>query len=162
MCSDCHGVTPNNNVSKIWNASGTRNNQGSPSTIRSATSTQRDMFEFADWSDSDMDDLAAYVNAVRYGKTIAPPALTNEECLFAWAESQLPAAFQAPAFQRGSISTLNYRLYSVAGQTNALGYNTADAVVWVLAPSFGFPAAAALDGATSASLVGSARAAGCK
>ena len=105
MCSDCHGVTPSTNVSKVWNASGSRSDQGFPSVIRNAISTQRDMFEFSDLTDSDLADLASYINAIRYGKSITPPSLTDAECLFNWAEIQLPTVFKAPAVQSGTIAT---------------------------------------------------------
>ena len=162
MCSDCHGVTPSTNVSKVWNASGSRSDQGFPSVIRNAISTQRDMFEFSDLTDSDLADLASYINAIRYGKSITPPSLTDAECLFNWAEIQLPTVFKAPAVQSGTISTLGYRVYSVDGTTNALGHDTADSQIWVLAPSFGFAAPAPLGSATSASLLSTSRAAGCR
>lgn len=161
-CSDCHGVTPSNNVSRIWNASGTRADQGAPFVIQRAIGTQRDMFEFSDLTDTDLADLAAYINAVRYGKAITPPTLSNEECLFNWAEVQLPTVFKAPSIQRGTVSTINYRLYSVDGTTNALGHNTVDASVWVLAPSIGFPNPMPLDSATSAGLFSASRAASCR
>lgn len=162
MCSDCHGVTPSNNVSRVWNASGTRSDQGAPFVIRGAIGTQRDMFEFSDLTDTDLVDLAAYINAVRYGKAITPPVLSNEACLFNWAEAQLPTVFKAPSIQQGTASTLNYRLYSVDGTTNALGHNTVDSLVWVLAPSFGFPNPMPLDSATSAGLFSASRAASCR
>jgi hypothetical protein len=84
------------------------------------------------------------------------------ECLFTWAEIQLPTVFKAPAVQSGTISTLGYRVYSVDGTTNALGHDTADSQIWVLAPSFGFAAPAPLGSATSASLLSTSRAAGCR
>ena len=88
--------------------------------------------------------------------------MSNEECLFNWAEVQLPTVFRAPSIQRGTVSTINYRLYSVDGTTNALGHNTVDASVWVLAPSIGFPNPMPLDSATSAGLFSASRAASCR
>jgi cytochrome c553 len=162
MCSDCHGVTPNQNVKNVWNASGTIASQGIPSVIRGRIAIQRDMFEFASWPDTDLADLAAYINAVRYGKPIAAPTLSNEECLFNWAESQLPSVFNAPAVQVGAISSLNYRLYGAGAVVNALGHNAADSQVWVLAPGLGFAAPTPLGVSSSAGLFAASRAAGCR
>ena len=70
-CMDCHGSTPNANFSQIWNASGTRASQGDPATITRAIQSNQGglMFQFDVVSATDLADLAAYVNAMRYGKS---------------------------------------------------------------------------------------------
>lgn len=134
----------------------------SPGAIRVGINTQRDMFEFSGSTDTDLADLAAYINAIRYGKPITQPTLSDEECLFNWAEIQLPTVFKALAIQQGTVSTLNYRVYSVDNITNAIGDDTADSRIWILAPLFGFAAPAPLDSGTSANLFSTSRAAGCR
>ena len=163
MCSDCHGVTPNRDVKKIWNASGTSANQGVPSSIRNSSNREAEMREFAAWSDADIADLAAYINAVRYGKSItATPALSKEDCLYAWAESQYAGVFKAPALQSGSQGTLSYRLYSANNALNALGHDSAEGQTWVWAAALGLAAPAPLGVGLSAGLYASAQAAGCR
>lgn len=162
MCSDCHGTTPAGNVSRIWNASGTAADQGLPSVIRQAIGSQREMAEFSTLSSTDLDDLASYINAVRYNKAIEAPALSREDCLFAWAESILPAVFRAPAVQQGRVSTISYRLYNADSGTTGVGLDGANGQVWVLAQVLGFADAAPLDAVTSASLLSQARGAGCR
>jgi len=157
-CTACHGLTAATNVQNSWNAAGTATNQGDGAIIRRGINSQPMMADYKTWSDADLVDLAAYINASRYKKSL----LTNERCIFAWAEAQLPTVFTAPAVQTGTLSTLNYRLYLVGADTNAVGFNTADSQVWVLAPSLGLTAPVSLGAATSASLIGTARTANCK
>ena len=157
-CTACHGLTAATNVQGTWNASGTAANQGDGAVIRKGINSQPMMADYKTWSDADLADLAAYINASRYKKSL----LTNESCVFAWAEGQLPTAFKAPAAQTGTLATINYRLYVAGADTNALGFNTADSQVWVLAPSLGFAAPASLGAATSASVIATARTANCR
>lgn len=154
-CSSCHGATPATNISKSWNASGTAADQGNASSILKGINSEPTMSMFKGvLSTTDQSDLAAYINAVRYGKSQA----TDDQCFFGWAEAQLPALFSKPAVQQGSAGTIAYRLYAT---NNAVGYNSADSQVWVLAPSLGFANPVPLGAATSVSLVSSARAANC-
>ena len=95
------------NIRKIWSASGTLSDQGFPGAISAGINTQRDMSEFSGSTDTGLANLAAYINAIRYDKPIAQPMLGDEECLFNWAEIQLPTVFEAPAVQHGTVSTLN-------------------------------------------------------
>lgn len=58
-------------MAKIWNASGSTGDKGNPASIRagiSANSGGMGMYSAA--SDADLADIAAFVNAVRYGKTL--------------------------------------------------------------------------------------------
>jgi cytochrome c553 len=76
-CIDCHGVPkPDvvNNLLKINNAMGTAADQGVPSAIRRGIQTSSQMAEFAAVSDADLADLAAYVNAIKYGKPLTDAA----------------------------------------------------------------------------------------
>lgn len=154
-CSSCHGATPATNVSKSWNASGTAANQGDGNSILRGINNEPTMGMFKGvLSTTDLNDLAAYINAVRYNKSQA----TDDQCVFGWAEVQLPAVFSKPAAQQGSAGTISYRLYATG---NAVGYNSADGQVWVLAPSLGFANPMPLGVATSTGLMGSARSANC-
>lgn len=157
-CTNCHGATAATDMQKSWNASGTVANQGNPASIRKGINGEPMMADYKTWSDADLADLAAYINASRYKKSL----LTNESCVFAWAEGQLPTVFKAPAAQTGTLATINYRLYVAGADTNALGYDTASSEVWILAPGLGFAAPAPLGAATSASVIGMARTANCK
>jgi cytochrome c553 len=72
-CAGCHGAKPDADLKKIWNASGTAaaNDKGTPASIRSGINnpaTGMGMYSAA--SDADLADIAAYVNAVRYGKPL--------------------------------------------------------------------------------------------
>ena len=154
-CSSCHGATPATNVSGSWKASGTAANQGDASSILKGINNEPTMSMFKGvLSATDQSDLAAYINAVRYNKSQA----TDDQCVFTWAEVQLPAVFGKPAAQQGSAGTISYRLYATG---NAVGYNSADGQVWVLAPSLGFANPMPLGVATSTGLMGSARSANC-
>jgi hypothetical protein len=76
-CIDCHGdPKPDvvNNLLKINNAMGTAADQGVPSAIRRGIQTSSQMAEFAAVSDADLADLAAYVNAIKYGKPLTDSA----------------------------------------------------------------------------------------
>lgn len=157
-CTACHGLTAATNVQGSWNAAGNASNQGDGAVIRRGINNQPMMADYKTWSDADLADLAAYINASRYKKSL----LNNESCVFAWAEGQLPTVFKAPAAQTGTLATINYRLYVSGADTNALGYDTASSEVWVLAPGLGFAAPAPLGAATSASLIGMARTANCR
>ncbi len=154
-CSSCHGATPATNVSKSWNASGTAANQGDASSILRGINSEPTMSMFKGvLSTADQSDLAAYINAARYNKSVA----TNDQCVFTWAEVQLPAVFSKPAAQEGAAGTISYRLYATG---NAVGYNSADGQVWVLAPNLGFASPMALGVSTSTGLLSSARTANC-
>lgn len=72
-CASCHGAPKPDVVSnllKINNAAGTAADQGVPSAIRRGIQNARGMAEFAALSDADLADLAAYVNAIAYTKTL--------------------------------------------------------------------------------------------
>lgn len=154
-CSSCHGATPATNVSGSWKASGTAANQGDASSILKGINNEPTMSMFKGvLSTTDQSDLAAYINAARYNKSQA----TDDQCVFTWAEVQLPSVFAKPAAQQGSAGTISYRLYATG---NAVGYNSADGQVWVLAPSLGFATPVALGAATSTGLMSSARTANC-
>jgi hypothetical protein len=67
----CHGAAPDTDVSKIWNASGTSGDQGVPGAIRRGINAgSGGMGMYSAVSDADLADMAAYVNAVRYGKSL--------------------------------------------------------------------------------------------
>lgn len=153
-CSSCHGATPASNVAKSWNASGTASDQGNGASISKGIANESMMAMFKGMSTTDINDLAAYINAARYKKSES----TNDQCVFTWAEAQLPAVFGKPAAQQGSAGTISYRLYATG---NAVGYDSADGQVWVLAPSLGFASPVPLGTATSTGLMGSARTANC-
>jgi hypothetical protein len=75
-CSSCHGApTPDviGNKYKINNAAGTAGDHGYPTSIVTGIQNVGSMNEFSAAASADLIDLAAYVNAVRYGK-----ALTDE------------------------------------------------------------------------------------
>jgi mono/diheme cytochrome c family protein len=70
-CANCHGATPSQNISKIWNASGTAADQGSPGAIGTGISNNSGgMSQFRSVSTTDLADIASYINAVRYNKPI--------------------------------------------------------------------------------------------
>jgi hypothetical protein len=58
------------NLLKINNAMGTAADQGAPETIRRGIQNLSQMLEFAAVSDADLADIAAYVNAVKWGKPL--------------------------------------------------------------------------------------------
>jgi hypothetical protein len=66
-CATCH--TPiGNNPSKILNAVGTATDQGNPASIRKGiVANSGGMGSFAAVSDADLADIAAYVNATKWG-----------------------------------------------------------------------------------------------
>lgn len=70
-CALCHGATkPEKGLLKIENAAGTAADQGDPASIRRGIQNSSRMYEFAAVTDADLADLAAYVNATLYSKTI--------------------------------------------------------------------------------------------
>lgn len=71
-CMDCHGSTPRANFSQIWNASGTASSQGDPSAIVRGIQANSGgaMGLYASVSSADLADIAAYINATRYGKPL--------------------------------------------------------------------------------------------
>jgi cytochrome c553 len=74
-CSQCHGATPNTNNQLIWNASGTAANQGVASAITKGISGNAGgMGVFSIATATELADIAAYINAVRYGKAIVAPS----------------------------------------------------------------------------------------
>ena len=70
-CVDCH-FNPRQNFSNIWNASGTPSDNGNPLAISQAIAANQGgvMFQFDVVSAADLADIAAYINASRYGKTL--------------------------------------------------------------------------------------------
>jgi mono/diheme cytochrome c family protein len=80
-CASCHGAKPDTDMAKIWNASGTAADQGEPGSIRRGIQGNAGgMGFFSGVSDPDLADIAAYVNAVRYGKVLtnAPNAVVSQ------------------------------------------------------------------------------------
>ncbi len=70
-CALCHGASkPESGLLKIENAAGTAVNQGDPAAIRRGIQNSSRMYEFAAVTDADLADLAAYVNATLYTKTL--------------------------------------------------------------------------------------------
>lgn len=69
-CRDCHGDPPGNGIAAILNAAGPRDSQGEPGIIRAKINSYFLMQQFAGVSDTDLADIAAYVNAVRWGKPL--------------------------------------------------------------------------------------------
>ncbi len=76
-CASCHGGVPMN-ISNLWKASGTAADQGDASVIRSAiTSKLGGMEQFAAVNGTDLIDIAAYINAVRYSKAVVAPPIAG-------------------------------------------------------------------------------------
>lgn len=69
-CRDCHGTPPGSIIAAILNAAGTPDSQGEPAIIRAKINSYFPMQQFAGVSDADLADIAAYVNAVRWGKPL--------------------------------------------------------------------------------------------
>lgn len=85
-CASCHGSKPDTDMAKIWNASGTAADQGEPGSIRRGIQgNSGGMGFFSGMSDPDLADIAAYVNAIRYGKVLtnAPNAVVSQP-FFLW------------------------------------------------------------------------------
>jgi hypothetical protein len=67
-CATCHGSKPDTNMAKIWNAVGTASDHGNPVSIRKGiVANSGGMGSFAAVSDADLADIAAYVNATKWG-----------------------------------------------------------------------------------------------
>lgn len=69
-CRDCHGDPPGAGIAAILNAAGAQGSQGEAGIIRTKINSYVLMQQFAGVSDSDLADIAAYVNAVRWGKPL--------------------------------------------------------------------------------------------
>lgn len=69
-CRDCHGDPPGAGIAAILNAAGSQDSQGEPGIIRAKINSYFPMRQFAGVSDTDLADIAAYVNAVRWGKPL--------------------------------------------------------------------------------------------
>lgn len=69
-CRDCHGDPPGAGIAAILNAAGAQDSQGEPAIMRAKINSYFLMQQFAAVSDPDLADIAAYVNAVRWGKSL--------------------------------------------------------------------------------------------
>lgn len=69
-CRDCHGTPPGSGIAAILNAAGAESSLGDPGIIRAKINSYFPMQQFAGVSDADLADIAAYVNAVRWGKPL--------------------------------------------------------------------------------------------
>jgi mono/diheme cytochrome c family protein len=76
-CRDCHGPTPGvNGITDILKSAGTQESQGIPSVIRAAINNNEccvfgvGMGQFSGVTDAQLADIAAYVNASVWNKTL--------------------------------------------------------------------------------------------
>jgi cytochrome c553 len=76
-CSICHGATAPGvgGIDDILNAAGTADSQGEPSVIRAAINRNEGaslggMGQFSALTDAQLADIAAYINATRWNKTL--------------------------------------------------------------------------------------------
>lgn len=69
-CRDCHGDPPGAGIAAILNAAGAQATQGEPAIIRAKIGSYFPMQQFSAVSDADLADIAAYVNAVAWGKPL--------------------------------------------------------------------------------------------
>jgi hypothetical protein len=68
-CADCHGNSPATNINNVLSAAGSGASQGDPAVISNAIAANRaGMGDMATLNAAQLADLAAYINAVRYGK----------------------------------------------------------------------------------------------
>jgi mono/diheme cytochrome c family protein len=71
VCADCHGSSPGvGGINKILQAAGTVDSQGIPSVISGQIRTNAQMTQFSGLSSQDIADLAAYINASKWGKPL--------------------------------------------------------------------------------------------
>ena len=71
VCADCHGSSPGvGGINKILQAAGTVDSQGIPSVISNQIATYAQMKQFSGLSGQDIADIAAYVNASKWGKPL--------------------------------------------------------------------------------------------
>jgi cytochrome c553 len=70
-CRDCHGLTPGaGGATAILNAAGTQDSGGDASVIRAAINEGGVKAQFAALTDAQLADIAAYINATRWGKPL--------------------------------------------------------------------------------------------
>ena len=71
VCADCHGSSPGvGGINKILQAAGTEDSEGIPSVISNQINTYAKMMQFKGLSNADIADIAAYVNASKWGKPL--------------------------------------------------------------------------------------------
>jgi hypothetical protein len=107
-CASCHGAKPDTDMAKIWNASGTSADQGEPGSIRRGIQGNAGgMGFFSGMSDPDLADIAAYVNAVRYGKqlTLAPNAVASQPFVL-WQNGAKVTSITLAPVMYGSASSI--------------------------------------------------------
>ncbi len=109
-CADCHGAAkPDvaNNLLKINNAAGTAANQGDPGAIRRGILSVKTMAEFSIVSDADLADIAAYINATSFTKTLTDSA--GNMAIKQWQlllNSSPISSIVFPSVKVGSVPTL--------------------------------------------------------
>jgi cytochrome c553 len=119
-CSSCHGATPNTNNQLIWNASGTTLNQGVPSAISKGISANAGgMGVFSAVSAADLADMAAYINAVRYGKPIVAPATACTAQTITWTVGNNTCNASAAATASGASAALSDTIAPTTGTASA-------------------------------------------
>jgi hypothetical protein len=95
-------------MAKIWNASGTAADQGEPASIRRGIQgNSGGMGFFSGMSDADLADIAAYVNAVRFGKVLtnAPNAVVSQP-FFLWQNGAKVNSISLAPVMFGSASSV--------------------------------------------------------
>ncbi len=121
-CALCHGASkPETGLLKIENAAGTAANQGDPAAIRRGIQNSSRMYEFAAVTDTDLADLAAYVNATLNGKVLTTSggiAVTKPYVI--WQNNTTVTSVVMPITALGSASSVKVILGLQAPATAGL------------------------------------------